>query len=136
MSAPLDDFDPQRVLAELRRWVERITAEPSPRHTQMLDQCARELRSRRTKAARWCAQNGEHLAAVATGGVGAEMWAAMLYALLRRDYGGETLWQNKRPAEAKLRAARTMTARQLMEKFGISKARAYQLLNDPRRKKV
>ncbi|MDO8313912.1 MAG: hypothetical protein Q7T00_01520 [Rugosibacter sp.] len=63
------------------------------------------------------------------------LWNQLFMAVLRERYGGTTVRLKKRPAESKRLDAKRMTAAQLMDKHGIGRSRAYQLLNEVRKKK-
>jgi len=130
------DFDPDLVWSELRRLAGEIAAAPDAAGRAYIDRCLKEFRERKpTKATRWCLENGGILQRDLTPTPGGDqVWASLLLVVLRNLYGGEQIWQNRRPTEAKLTAARRLTAKQLQETFGISRARAYQLLKQVRRK--
>jgi hypothetical protein len=57
-----------------------------------------------------------------------ERWFAVLSKILSDRYGGRRLRIKKRPLSVKKRAAKTMTPKQLMTEFGISKSHAYRLV--------
>lgn len=124
---PNGDYDPLRVQAELMRvlgWLSRGRIEDQAFLTHCVEAFARQ---RDTKAKRWAAENGAAFAhAVGSPGY-AVHFAAVLFEVMRHKFGGETIWQRKRPKAAKLAAARRMTPKELMRAFGISRAHAYAL---------
>lgn len=129
------DYDPAAVHAELMKvlgWLSR----GRPRDRAFLKLCRDEFnRQRDTKAKRWAVENGAALAQSAGSPAHAEEFAAVLFMVMRHLYGGETIWQTKRPADAKLAAARHMSPAELMQTFGISRSRAYALRREALRKK-
>ena len=104
---------------------------------------------RKTKAVRWCDDQADRLSSAARRAwIGPsiagcalagyfdylqrephhrERLAAVFFAVLREMYGGESLWQNKRPKRAKLEVAKTMTATEMQRRLGISRSYAHQL---------
>lgn len=82
----------------------------------------------------FCTSAGRTLAREWGDGRYSEELSALLSYVIQIEYGGTHVYLCKRPADAKREAARRMNARQLQETFGISSARAYQLLNEIRRK--
>lgn len=121
------DYDPAALQGEMLRvlgWLAR----GRPQDHAFLKLCRDEFaRQRNTKAKRWATENGTAFAAAAGSPGHAEDFAAVLFMVMRRLYGGGTIWQNKRPKDAKLAAARHMTPAELMRVFGISRSRAYAL---------
>lgn len=121
------DFVPLRVHAELMRTLGRISR-GRPKDQAFLDHCMSEFaRQRDTKAKRWAAENGAGFAAAAGSPAHAVYYASVLFSVMRHKFGGETIWQKKRPKAAKLLAAETMTAEEMRQAFGISRSHAYAL---------
>ncbi len=129
------DYDPAAVHAELMRvlgWIAR----GRPQDIAFLNTCRDEFaRQRNTRAKRWCADNGKTFASAAGSPTHADDFSAVLFAVVRHLYGGETVWQNKRPRDARLADARRMTPAELMKAHGISRAYAYALRREALRRK-
>lgn len=130
-----DDYDPAAAHAELIKvlgWIAR----GRPQDVAFLNRCRGEYRQQRnTKAKRWCKENGESFARAAGSLPHADDFAAVLFAVVRHLYGGETIWQNKRPRDAKLADARRMTPAELMATYGMSRSHAYALRREALRRK-
>ncbi len=129
------DYDAAAVHFELMKvlgWIAR----GRPQDVAFLNACRDEFRRQRnSKGKRWCQENGETFARAAGSPAHAENFSAVLFAVVRRLYGGETVWQNKRPRDAKLADARRMTPAELMQAHGISRAHAYALRREALRRK-
>ncbi len=129
------DYDPAAAHAELMKvlgWMSR----GRPQDVAFLNRCRDEYRRQRnTKAKRWCKENGERFALAAGSQSHANDFSAVLFAVVRRLYGGETIWQNKRPRDSKLADARRMTPAELMATHGISRSHAYTLRREALKRK-
>lgn len=129
------DYDPAATHAELMK-VLGLLSRGRPQDVAFLNRCRDEYRRQRnTKSKRWCKENGEGFARAAGSLPHAEHFAAVLFAVVRHLYSGETIWQNKRPRDAKLADARRMTPAELMETYGISRSHAYALRREALRRK-
>lgn len=129
------DYDHATVHAEMMKvlgWIAR----GGPQDVAFLKACRDEFgRQRNTKAKKWCVDNGATFARAAGSPPHADDISAVLFAVMRHLYGGETIWQNKRPRDAKLADARRMTPAELMATHGISRAHAYSLRREALRRK-
>lgn len=129
------DFDLSAVYAEWMRVLDLISR-GRPQDIAFLNLCCDEFkRQRNTKGKRWGIECGETYANAYGGPQYAAHFAAVLFAVMRRMYGGETIWQNKRPRDALLIDAKRMTPDELRKKHGISRSYSYVLRRESLRRK-
>lgn len=129
-----DDYSPAAVHAEFMKVLGRL-ARGRPADHAFLKLCEDEFtKQRNTKAKRFCMEKGALYAESCCSPAHTGQFAAVLFQVLRRLYGGETIWENKRPRDAKLADAKRMTPAEMM-KTGISRSHAYALRREALRRK-